>query len=361
VLSLGYPLYERLDQFIYRETSDLLDDIERGKCRVGSLSVKALVSRISEVGNPFEGAKAFVQQARDGACRASARKRGTPPVCVIHGRRTKIETHKMAQRIGGLSVGTIFTEAPWNFPVRFDLVDGVIVMRATTATARKFALPPADAEATTRIGDFDFVDVDLAALQIEPPRLHLNPASLLQDAILYADVFAFAERCCARAFGSVDFVTADLSPLVARPRPRLSVKGGMDMEFAAPVPERRREPPRRRPGLLEKVTRRISDNKSADVQEAIRLFEECALFDRDWYLETYSDVAANRLDPSRHYLEFGWREGRDPSPAFSSKLYLKDNPDVAQQEVNPLLHYIRFGQFEGRKVRPRIRPGSAGG
>jgi hypothetical protein len=265
----------------------------------------------------------------------------------------------MAQRIGGLSVRTIFTEAPWNFPVRFDLDGDAVVMRATTATARKFGLPLADGETTRRIGDFDFVDVDLAALQIEPLRLHLDPASLLQDAILYADVFAFAERCCAAAFGSVDVVTADLSPLVARPRPRLHLNGGTDMQLASRAPERRREPPRRRPGLLEKVTRRISGSKSADVQEAISLFEECALFDRDWYLETYSDVAANRLDPMRHYLELGWREGRDPSPAFSSKLYLKDNPDVARQEVNPLLHYIRFGQFEGRKVRPRIRPGPA--
>jgi hypothetical protein len=361
VLSLGYPLYERLDQFIYRQMDELLDDIDRGACRVGSSSVKALVSRVGQVGNPFEGAKALVQQAREGVRRASARKGVRPLLCVVHGRKTKIELHKMAHRIGGLSVRTIFTDAPWNFPVRFDLVDGAIIMRASTATAKTFGLPVANAEAATRIGDFNFVDVDLAALQLEPLRVHLNPASLLQDAILYADVFAFAERCCAAAFGPVDVITSDVSPLVARPRrplPRHDPAKALELDPRAP--ERRREPPRRRTGLLEKVTRRIGGNKSSDLQEAITLFEECALFDRDWYLETYPDVATSRLDPMRHYLELGWREDRDPSPAFSSKLYLKDNPDVAQQEVNPLLHYIKFGQFEGRKVRPRIRPGSVG-
>lgn len=72
------------------------------------------------------------------------------------------------------------------------------------------------------------------------------------------------------------------------------------------------------------------------------------LFDRNWYLETYPDVASARVDPLAHYLEFGWREGRDPSPAFCTNAYLKTNADVAAAGVNPLLHYIEHGQGEGR-------------
>jgi hypothetical protein len=361
VLSIGYPLYERLDEFVYRSADELLHDIERGHCRIGSASRKALIPRIAEVANAFDGAKRFVQQAREGLRRASARRGAHAVVCLIHGRKTKIDLHKMVQRIGGLSVKTIFTDAPWNFPIRFDLVDGAIRMRATTGVARKFELPVSSTEGSTRIGDFDFIDVDLAALGLEPLRVNFNPTSVFEDAILYADVFAFAENCCAAAFGTVDVITCDISPVVvARPRRPLPIhRTGKSVDVAVLAEERRREPFRPWSGLIEKMRLRVSAPKSAEMEEAVSLFEDCALFDRNWYLENYADVAASRLDPLRHYLELGWREGRDPSPAFSSKLYLKDNPDVAQQELNPLLHYIKFGQFEGRKVRPRIRSGSA--
>src|SRR5262249_20552720 len=44
----------------------------------------------------------------------------------------------------------------------------------------------------------------------------------------------------------------------------------------------------------------------------------------------------------------GWKEGRNPSPAFDSAQYLAHNPDVAAAGVNPLEHYLQSGQFEGR-------------
>ncbi len=63
--------------------------------------------------------------------------------------------------------------------------------------------------------------------------------------------------------------------------------------------------------------------------------------DRRWYLEMYADVAAAAMDPVRHYLEFGWREGRDPRPDFSTLGYLSRNEDVAHAGQNPLIHYLR--------------------
>lgn len=84
-------------------------------------------------------------------------------------------------------------------------------------------------------------------------------------------------------------------------------------------------------------------------QEAA-LLRSSTLFDDQWYLAKYSDVAAAGLDPARHYLDSGWREGRDPGSSFSTEGYLRSNPDVAQSGVNPLLHYIEFGYSEGRSV-----------
>ncbi len=77
-----------------------------------------------------------------------------------------------------------------------------------------------------------------------------------------------------------------------------------------------------------------------------------ALFDADWYLQTYPDVAQAGLNPLRHYLEHGAAEGRDPSPLFSTRWYLQTYPDVAQAGLNPLRHYLDHGAAEGRLPRP---------
>lgn len=76
------------------------------------------------------------------------------------------------------------------------------------------------------------------------------------------------------------------------------------------------------------------------------------LFDRDFYLENNVDVFNAGHDPLRHYLEFGWKELRDPSDDFSTKYYLDSYPDVARSGMNPLLHFARFGQREGRSPYP---------
>ena len=82
------------------------------------------------------------------------------------------------------------------------------------------------------------------------------------------------------------------------------------------------------------------------------------LFDSAWYCETYG--FGKYLDAAKHYLNIGWREGKDPSPFFSTADYLRKNPDVAKADMNPLLHFEKFGLKENRyraeieKVLPDI-------
>ena len=80
----------------------------------------------------------------------------------------------------------------------------------------------------------------------------------------------------------------------------------------------------------------------------ISVVQGSSLFDCEWYLWTYPDVAQAGRDPLVHYLEIGWREGRDPGPHFGTSAYLKANADVARSAVNPLVHFIEFGRAEGR-------------
>lgn len=74
------------------------------------------------------------------------------------------------------------------------------------------------------------------------------------------------------------------------------------------------------------------------------------LFDADWYLRRYPDVKARGMDPARHYLKYGAREGRDPGPAFNTRAYSAQYPDVAAAGLNPLVHYIQHGRREGRRL-----------
>ena len=63
-------------------------------------------------------------------------------------------------------------------------------------------------------------------------------------------------------------------------------------------------------------------------------------FDVRYYLEHNPDVLGTDLDPFAHYLETGFREGRDPSANFPSRRYMDYYLDGSDSE-NPLLHYLR--------------------
>jgi O-antigen biosynthesis protein len=75
-------------------------------------------------------------------------------------------------------------------------------------------------------------------------------------------------------------------------------------------------------------------------RRAIRIIEQSRLFDRRWYVEKNPDVVARLIDPVQHYVIYGVREGRDPSPSFSTRDYLMHHPDLAMAGINPLAHFV---------------------
>lgn len=77
-------------------------------------------------------------------------------------------------------------------------------------------------------------------------------------------------------------------------------------------------------------------------------------FDVEYYLARYPDVEIAGVDPVAHYIDVGWKEGRDPNRSFSTKFYLDSNPDVATVGTNPFLHYLLTGKSEGRRA---LHPG----
>ncbi len=78
-----------------------------------------------------------------------------------------------------------------------------------------------------------------------------------------------------------------------------------------------------------------------------------AYFDPAYYREAYPDVADAGIDPVLHYYQSGAAEGRMPSADFDTRFYLDSNHDVAASGMNPLVHFLRYGAAEGRLPRAR--------
>lgn len=89
-----------------------------------------------------------------------------------------------------------------------------------------------------------------------------------------------------------------------------------------------------------------------DLARQAEILATGGLFDRDWYLATYPDVAASGDDPIIHYLVAGAAEGRDPGPGFDTIWYLAENSDVQVHGMNPLVHFIEHGRAAGLQPRP---------
>ncbi|MCK0753258.1 class I SAM-dependent methyltransferase [Chromohalobacter japonicus] len=102
--------------------------------------------------------------------------------------------------------------------------------------------------------------------------------------------------------------------------------------------------------------KRRSRKEKAQIERHRQVIASSPLFDAEWYLAQYPDVANDpklARDPARHYLLFGGYEGRNPGPGFDSNFYQTNNPDVLYRGMNPLLHYMECGEAEQRQVLPQ--------
>jgi hypothetical protein len=76
------------------------------------------------------------------------------------------------------------------------------------------------------------------------------------------------------------------------------------------------------------------------------------LFDQDYYLKRYPDVATAGIPPFFHFTEWGDREGRAPHPLFDPDYYSARYPDVAKSGMSPFLHFVLNGDREHRSPHP---------
>lgn len=73
-----------------------------------------------------------------------------------------------------------------------------------------------------------------------------------------------------------------------------------------------------------------------------KIIAKSKYFDSKWYLETYPDVANSNIDPITHYMNYGWKEGRNPSNKFNTNYYISNY--IKSRNICPVIHYEKYGK-----------------
>jgi glycosyltransferase involved in cell wall biosynthesis len=103
------------------------------------------------------------------------------------------------------------------------------------------------------------------------------------------------------------------------------------------------------PDNLSDEQKQVSD---AALCAEVKTIRGSGLFDEVYYRSTYLDLSPTPLDLIRHYCEYGWREGKNPSDDFDTQFYLATYGDIRNAGMNPFYHYVIAGASECRQTLP---------
>lgn len=85
------------------------------------------------------------------------------------------------------------------------------------------------------------------------------------------------------------------------------------------------------------------------------LIKKYNFFNENYYLKKNPDIKKSKANPLLHYMFFGYKENKNPTPKFNTKYYTNKYNDVEASSLNPLVHYVLFGQYENRKISKKFR------
>ena len=77
------------------------------------------------------------------------------------------------------------------------------------------------------------------------------------------------------------------------------------------------------------------------------------LFDEEYYKSQFEEELDEDL--LLHYLNVGFKEGKNPSQRFNNNFYLDRYKDVKNSGMNPLIHYMLYGKTEKRLINPDLK------
>jgi hypothetical protein len=219
VLSAGYPLYEALSAFVYRDAKTLLDDLKQNRPRLRGETLAPLEQLFVKLASPDEEAQrliAFLDGVRPPAPAASAL-----TVAAIHGKESGGDVHKFVQRMGGLSVASPFANPKLNYDMRFCWRESGPGLDVLIASKKRHLLPEAIAEGASSHGRIVTTDYHrLAPAHLKRPSEWNSALGRLRepvaDAAVYGDVMSLVQDTLATLFPGVACVVSENSKLPLR-------------------------------------------------------------------------------------------------------------------------------------------------
>lgn len=86
----------------------------------------------------------------------------------------------------------------------------------------------------------------------------------------------------------------------------------------------------------------LINKKNYNEKRQIEIVKKSPLFDAKWYLAQNPDVKAQKIGAAKHYVKYGWKEGRNPSPDFDTEEYLHEYPELEEKNWCPLAHWEKY-------------------
>ncbi|MBQ8750595.1 MAG: DUF616 domain-containing protein [Alphaproteobacteria bacterium] len=93
----------------------------------------------------------------------------------------------------------------------------------------------------------------------------------------------------------------------------------------------------------------LISKKDYNEKRQIEIVKNSPLFDAKWYLSQNPDVKNKNMGAAKHYVKYGWKEGRNPSPNFDNNAYLEEYPELEAKGWCPVFHYMLEHKNEWNK------------
>lgn len=143
VLSAGFPLYEALDDFVYRDIGDLIADLEADRLKLRAETLDTLARCLDRLGSPRQEAGKLAEflAALPRPATTGWPPRGTP-TAVIHGINSSGEIHKLVQQARMFSVASPLYRGKYHFDVAIGRGKRAGTLRLTLSERAVAALLP---------------------------------------------------------------------------------------------------------------------------------------------------------------------------------------------------------------------------
>ena len=119
VINVGYDLYEPLSDYIYRDATKLLIDLQEGHLKLSDKTLNGFMKSLKKVADIEEEANQVIAFCK----KIEVRKINKTRLAIIHGENSQVMIHKYTQKMQELSVSSPFTNGTLFYNIMFKLSD----------------------------------------------------------------------------------------------------------------------------------------------------------------------------------------------------------------------------------------------